>query len=810
NRKTYFFFTAPPSCGSPNKKENTTFSGSDFSVGASIIYDCPVGHLLQGSSIRECGTTGFWSGTPPTCKYVDCGPLKAPANGNLRFDENRTSYGAVAMYSCDKNYTISGHANRTCGDDGKWSGEEPECLFDWCPAPPEVSGAKVETTGRKAGSIATYSCMPGFILTGHSVLSCGYGGEWSGKIPTCKYVDCGSPPQIQNGRFRLLNGTTTAESMVEYDCDEDYWLSREDNIQICTRDGKWSGSTPSCECEFYSCSIFVLVITCETPEDPSGGYVATESNKVHSTIEYHCDPGHILHGDQTSVCGRDGEWSGDIPECEYVDCGKLPPLLNGAITYVDGSTHLGSEITYSCVRNYRLAPTNNNGARGEEVNPKRYCQENRQWSGISPRCEEIRCSEPAVPAHAILSVTGNDRAYGRTLIRTAENAKTPSTQTYRIGAIVKFRCERGYKIVGDALGTCEDTGLWSVQVPQCVYVDCGSPEHIENGNFTLASNATYYGAVALYECVENYQVDGHARRLCLENGTWSSDPPVCKGLLFHQIDEDLLEPNLVVTEITCAEPDTDSTMTAKVSSHSVNGVATYSCNLGGILEGNATRICMKKGIWSGKMPSCTLIDCQHPGLIEDGRVIVMNGTTTYGSLVEYHCVPKYERIGTYLRRCMENGQWSGEAPQCQLAVSAPAEEEPQTLALTIGICAGVVFLLIIILGLIYIRLRKATPVKNTENIEGAERKEDRNAAVMSYATLSDGSNGANIYENIIENDELGSNGPTYDRTYERTYDSPYDDGTLGRQGNGNTNSFYETVPKANGNAMVTINGVAVR
>lgn len=59
------------------------------------------------------------------------------------------------------------------------------------------------------------------------------------------------------------------------------------------------------------------------------------------------------------------------------------------------------------------------------------------------------------------------------------------------------------------------------------------------------------------------------------------------------------------------------------------------------------------------------MDCKHPGTIENGRVIVMNQTTTYNSAVEYHCVPNYERIGPYLRKCMEDGTWSGEEPRCE-------------------------------------------------------------------------------------------------------------------------------------------------
>lgn len=70
-----------------------------------------------------------------------------------------------------------------------------------------------------------------------------------------------------------------------------------------------------------------------------------------------------------------------------------------------------------------------------------------------------------VPENSIVSVTGNDRMHGRTLIRTS--VSTTSGNTYRIGALVKYRCERGYKVLGESLSTCEDNGKWSGVTPKC-------------------------------------------------------------------------------------------------------------------------------------------------------------------------------------------------------------------------------------------------------------------------------------------------------------------------------------------------------
>lgn len=43
----------------------------------------------------------------------------------------------------------------------------------------------------------------------------------------------------------------------------------------------------------------------------------------------------------------------------------------------------------------------------------------------------------------------------------------------------------------------------------------------------------------------------------------------------------------------------------------------------------------------------------------------MNEITTYGGSAEYHCIPQYNRIGPYLRKCMEDGRWSGDEPRCE-------------------------------------------------------------------------------------------------------------------------------------------------
>lgn len=102
---------------------------------------------------------------------------------------------------------------------------------------------------------------------------------------------------------------------------------------------------------------------------------------------------------------------------------------------------------------------------------------------------------------------------------------------------------------------------------------------------TLATNATYYGAAALYECKNNFKLDGVTRRLCLEDGTWSHETPTCH-------------------EITCDEPDVKENVLVDSGTRAVGALAKFTCPKGRYLVGNDTRRCQKNGQWTGKSPIC--------------------------------------------------------------------------------------------------------------------------------------------------------------------------------------------------------------
>ena len=55
-----------------------------------------------------------------------------------------------------------------------------------CPLLPDPANGMVVLTGTSSGDMATYSCDPGSMLVGSTILTCGDDSMWSDDPPVCE------------------------------------------------------------------------------------------------------------------------------------------------------------------------------------------------------------------------------------------------------------------------------------------------------------------------------------------------------------------------------------------------------------------------------------------------------------------------------------------------------------------------------------------------------------------------------------------------------------------------------------------------
>ncbi|XP_052777794.1 uncharacterized protein LOC128215112 [Mya arenaria] len=104
---------------------SVSYSNSN-QIGSTAYFNCDNNYYLLGNSVSICQTDGFWNGSLPECKKIDCPLLPAPTNGSVSYS-NSNQYGSTAYFNCDNNYYLLGNSVSICQTDGSWNGSLPEC-----------------------------------------------------------------------------------------------------------------------------------------------------------------------------------------------------------------------------------------------------------------------------------------------------------------------------------------------------------------------------------------------------------------------------------------------------------------------------------------------------------------------------------------------------------------------------------------------------------------------------------------------------------------------------------------------------------
>ena len=148
---------------------------------------------------------------------------------------------------------------------------------------------------------------------------------------------------------------------------------------------------------------------------------------------------------------------------------------------------------------------------------------------------------------------------------------------------------------------------------------------IANGEVEFSSRTP--GSTATYTCNFGFVLQGDEQRVCMENETWSGEPPTClRKFRFHSY---YLIPDvpflfvlslLLSAETTCPDLPNPANGIVDIQGNTPGGSAIYLCNPGLSLIGSSRRICNVDGTWSGDPPTCI-------GRLSDiHNIVLLSGT----------------------------------------------------------------------------------------------------------------------------------------------------------------------------------------
>ncbi|XP_045583570.2 sushi, von Willebrand factor type A, EGF and pentraxin domain-containing protein 1 isoform X3 [Procambarus clarkii] len=665
-------------CGVPTTPQNGAVEDGGEELGTRVTVTCDVGFkLYRGESERTCLLYGAWSGEEPECRRVTCSFPGYLLNGHI--EGNRYSYSDTVSFTCNPGFILKGDAERTCQADGKWSGQHPHCDVIKCPylnAGPHGQVLSLAGDYMPTNQIS-FKCELGYQMDGPNTLTCGGDGEWDGQPPSCQSETCGELPSIANGYVEGGPLVRPGEQVV-VKCDFGYKLEG-DALVTCKDDSTWSRPLPKC-----------VTPKCSKPPAVFHGTVKVRASATSKEAVYKCDPGYVVAGAKTLMCGADGEWNGPWSTCEGLPCPdpQVPP--HGTIPHQD-VWRVGDILTYKCDVGYRLfgnASLNcvSNGYEGE-------------WDKHTPDCQVITCPEAKKPQNGAVSVVHRPPAvsdstttpfqilpvvYGEIEFR---RKRSPDDDFPSIGfpSVVDLNWSQNqdYSEYGQAHGLPSDyeglNGLGlSIDTEQSSdlyedfsqsadafefsqstgqvssdYEDFGqssngfefsqTPQTSDQG-LTTEQGDNLYGTELEYDCRPGYKLLGAPRRRCTESGEWDNPEPQC----YEQF---------------CPELAPVSNGHLVYHGSGIGSRVEYVCDEGYRHKGeNDELLCLADKTWSGSVPSCQIIDCGEPRELGNGTVDAI--ATTFGSMATYNCFFGYVLEGSVERFCNSHGRWNGSMPRC--------------------------------------------------------------------------------------------------------------------------------------------------
>ncbi|XP_047218456.1 CUB and sushi domain-containing protein 1-like [Girardinichthys multiradiatus] len=478
---------------------------------------------------------------------------------------------------------------------------------------PPLNGGVVNRTKLHPGSRLQFFCNRGYRLVGLSNATCRLDSsglyQWDTPAPVCQADSCGIPQTPGNGSFHAYH--YNVGSQVTYQCKYGYHLDPGVPMTaMCLDDGTWSNTGSISRCLPVHCPSIEGVLS----DHMTYRLLTGRLGEFGSTVMLECSTGFYLSvGHRTLRCLANGTWEGsdDPATCKIISCGELPTPPFG--TKLGTLTTFGATAIFMCNHGYTLV--------GSHV---RECGADGLWSGAETRCLAGHCDspDPIVNGH----ISGDGSSYRDTVV---------------------YQCMLGYRLIGTSVRICQQDHRWSGTTPVCVPITCGHPGNPANGR----TNGSEFNLndVVNFTCNKGYILSGNARAQCRLNGQWSNPLPLCK--VVNCSDPGHVENGVCQSGLRYPE----------IFNYGIT-VAVH-CKRGFYLLGSAVLTCQHNGLWDRPTPRCLAISCGDPG-VPPNAIVSGTHSWTYGSVLQYSCLPGGVLVGNSTRYCQEDGTWSGAPPYC--------------------------------------------------------------------------------------------------------------------------------------------------
>lgn len=339
---------------------------------------------------------------------------------------------------------------------------------------------------------------------------------------------CPRPSNFSGMREVDLQG-----SVVTYQCLEGFKLVGSAK-QVC-HNGTWEPpDAPTCVATDITKPYYD--VTCPKPFLINGYLMYSYGSefKPGDPITVKCNEQYAMEVDDSVVkilrlvCSQDGKWVTEggwqvNPECSVRLCGMPPEVPNSHVSYNQLSIPVGKidvmdgqAVNYVCEDGYTLVDSAAN---------KLICR-NGEWDGSLPTCvSDNVCAAPDQVRYGSYTFSGR--------------LQTRDLGQYKLGSLVTYSCDVGFKLVGPATLECLEGSIWSHHPPQCIAQGestryCSTVKTIPNGDCFCESKNDLQFCEPFFQgmhvecvCKQGYKLIGQSIVTCGTDGHWDYLMPTC-------------------------------------------------------------------------------------------------------------------------------------------------------------------------------------------------------------------------------------------------------------------------------------------